>query len=130
MAIYREIIANTCCSALRIEWCRSRARAMRWSEEVLLLREEMRRVLQFLEWHAGWWEDRRSLHEGLTSELAEGMTAYASKQANIRRSIRKSFNHLWRASDEFIALGIGSDNDILDLQHPATFKVLNMPPIG
>jgi hypothetical protein len=28
-------------SALRIEWCRSRARAMRWSEEVLLLREEM-----------------------------------------------------------------------------------------
>ncbi|KAG2354774.1 hypothetical protein BDR07DRAFT_1545883, partial [Suillus spraguei] len=29
--------------ALRIEWCKSRARAMRWVEEVQLLQEEMRR---------------------------------------------------------------------------------------
>ncbi|KAG0691527.1 hypothetical protein DFH29DRAFT_1010861 [Suillus ampliporus] len=37
---------------VRIEWCKSRARALRWSEEVELLREEMRRVLQFFAWQA------------------------------------------------------------------------------
>jgi hypothetical protein len=89
---------------------------MGWSEEVLLLREEMRRVLEFLEWHAGWWEDRRSLHSVLKPELAEGMLAYSSKQASIRRSIGASFNSLWRSSDELINLGIGADNDILDLR--------------
>ncbi|KAG2750254.1 hypothetical protein P692DRAFT_20421062 [Suillus brevipes Sb2] len=39
--------------SLRIEWCR--AQSMRWAEEVELLHEEMRRVLQFLRWHAAWW---------------------------------------------------------------------------
>jgi hypothetical protein len=100
---------------------------MGWSEEVLLLREEMRRVLEFLEWHAGWWEDRRSLHSALTPELAEGMLAYSSKQASIRRSIGASFNSLWRSSDELINLGIGADNDILDLRQAASLKLLDLP---
>ncbi|KAF5375829.1 hypothetical protein D9615_008231 [Tricholomella constricta] len=33
--------------ALCIEWCKSKARSDRWSEEVELLQEEMRRVLEF-----------------------------------------------------------------------------------
>ena len=41
--------------AMRIEWCKARARANRWTEEVDLLKEEMRRTEQFLEWHANWW---------------------------------------------------------------------------
>ncbi|KAF8074787.1 hypothetical protein FPV67DRAFT_1665550 [Lyophyllum atratum] len=41
--------------ALCIEWCCTRARAMRWAEEVELLTEEMRRVSAFLKWKAGWW---------------------------------------------------------------------------
>jgi hypothetical protein len=40
---------------LRAEWSKSRARAARAREEVLLLREEMRRVLEFLGWKARWW---------------------------------------------------------------------------
>ncbi|KAG1866963.1 hypothetical protein C8R48DRAFT_599724 [Suillus tomentosus] len=39
---------------LRIEWCKSRAHASRWAEEVELLQEEMRRVAEFLSWHAAW----------------------------------------------------------------------------
>jgi len=39
---------------LRVEWVKSRARAARAHEEVLLLREEMRRVLEFLQWKANW----------------------------------------------------------------------------
>jgi hypothetical protein len=44
--------------ALRIEWCRSRARAMRYAEEVEVLLEEMHRVLAFLKWDGNWWRER------------------------------------------------------------------------
>jgi hypothetical protein len=107
----------------------ARARAMRWSEEVLLLREEMRRILAFFDWHAGWWEARRALHENLTPQMAEGMNAYACKQAQLRRSLRTSFNHLWRSSEQLISLGIGADNDILDLREAATWRLLDLPTI-
>ncbi len=40
---------------LRAEWSRSRARVRRAAEEVALLREEMNRVLLFLEWTATQW---------------------------------------------------------------------------
>jgi hypothetical protein len=33
--------------ALRVEWAKAKARAARWEEEVVLLDEEMRRVIQF-----------------------------------------------------------------------------------
>ena len=103
---------------------------MGWSEEVLWLREEMRRVLEFLGWHAHWWEDRctvETVDVALNPELAEGIHAYAAKQAAIRRSISSSFNHLWRGSREFVALGIEADNDILDFQDAATYELLNPP---
>ncbi|KAJ7271751.1 hypothetical protein C8J57DRAFT_1226330 [Mycena rebaudengoi] len=45
--------------ALRIEWAKARARSLQWSEEVDLLEEEMRRITQFLFWHASWWEGQR-----------------------------------------------------------------------
>ncbi|KAJ7196053.1 hypothetical protein GGX14DRAFT_403533 [Mycena pura] len=44
--------------ALRIEWARTRAKAHRWSEEVDLLEEEMRRIRAFLTWHSKWWMER------------------------------------------------------------------------
>ena len=115
-------------SALRIEWCRSRARAMHWSEEVLLLREEMRRVLAFFQWQAEWWDERRNLLVGLSSDKEEGFIAYASKQAHIRRSLWTNFENMWRSSDELIQLGIGADNDILDLDSVATTDILQAPP--
>ena len=98
---------------------------MRWSEEVLLVREEMRRVLQFLEWHARWWEGRQTQHDGSSPELAEGVLAYACKQASIRRSIRTSFKQLWHRSDEFKTLGIGANDEILDLQQAAAYELLD-----
>ena len=98
---------------------------MRWSEEVLLVREEMRRVLQFLEWHARWWEGLQTRHDGSSPELAEGVSAYACKQASIRRSIRTSFKRLWHRSDEFKTLGIGANDEILDLQQAAAHELLD-----
>jgi len=106
---------------------------MRWSEEVLWLREELWRVLVFLEWHAHWWEDWRTVETvyiSLKTELAEGINAYAAKQVDIRRSIHSSFHRLWRGSGESVALGIGADNDILDLQDPATYELLHLSEPG
>ncbi|KAG6913528.1 hypothetical protein DXG01_006192, partial [Tephrocybe rancida] len=40
---------------LCLEWARSRARVNRAMEEVLLLREEMGRALEFLKWKGKWW---------------------------------------------------------------------------
>jgi hypothetical protein len=93
---------------------------MWWSEEVVFLQEEMRRVLAFLEWHADWWEGHRALHEELDAVLDEGMRAYAGKQAHILQLMRNHFNHLWHCSDQFIALGIGANNNILDLREAAS----------
>ncbi|KAG1871548.1 hypothetical protein F4604DRAFT_1881169 [Suillus subluteus] len=46
--------------SLRVEWCKAWARAHWWEEEVQLLCEEMRCVLAFLEWQAGWWDAQGS----------------------------------------------------------------------
>lgn len=102
---------------------------MRWSEEILLLREEMRRTLSFLEWHAEWWEGRAKLHSGLPREAEEGMVAYAQKQAHIRRAIRTEFNTLWRGSNELINMGVGSDNEILNLKLATTTNLLDPPSL-
>ncbi|KIK33973.1 hypothetical protein CY34DRAFT_98753 [Suillus luteus UH-Slu-Lm8-n1] len=62
---------------VRIEWCKSRARALRWSEEVELLKEEMRRVLQFFAWQAAWWEEQGNRRVGECTAHIEGLQAYA-----------------------------------------------------
>ncbi|KAG2111490.1 hypothetical protein DEU56DRAFT_919993 [Suillus clintonianus] len=49
--------------------------------------EEMRRVLEFLDWQAKWWEARVTLRVAEQSEDNEGLVAYAKRQAAIRRSL-------------------------------------------
>lgn len=55
----------------------------------------MRRVLQFLSWQSGWWEERvgsRGLEEG---PQAEGEDAYALQQAWLQRERRSFFVKKW-----------------------------------
>ena len=83
----------------RIEWSKARARQARWKEEVLLLREEMRRVLQFLKWKASDWF--RKGHTDAISSLTtcpyqlEGLRAYACRQANVFGDIHNHFMGIW-----------------------------------
>jgi hypothetical protein len=69
--------------ALRVEWAKAKARAARWEEEVILLDEEMRRILEFCDWKARWWRDQRSLRTPDTTDsiLSEGLQAFAEQQA-------------------------------------------------
>ncbi|KAL4259108.1 hypothetical protein AB1N83_010863 [Pleurotus pulmonarius] len=64
--------------ALRIEWCKARARAQRWQEECILLWEEMRRVAEFHKWQAGVWKTRAD------EAGCGGARAYALRQQHTR----------------------------------------------
>jgi len=68
---------------------------MRWSEEVELLHEEMRRVIQFFRWQVNWWEEQQYLRSDQVPEVLEGLAAYAAKQASIRRAFEAHFCKLW-----------------------------------
>ncbi|KAH8111809.1 hypothetical protein DFH11DRAFT_1546400 [Phellopilus nigrolimitatus] len=81
---------------LRVEWAKSLARAERWEEETMLVKEEMRRVLVFLDIKSIWW---RALAHPCVVEgdkiTESGMKAYAYKQAAIRQSLADDFASLW-----------------------------------
>ena len=82
---------------LRCEWAKSKARVDRWDEEVQLVREEMRRVLAFLEWKACWWDRQREAQLSVTYDIQEGAHAYAAKQAHVNRALTASFEERWGA---------------------------------
>lgn len=92
--------------ALRIHWCRARSQAFRWSEEVTLLQEEMRRVLAYLSWYEDLWNNRAAAAQSCEDQtLSEGRQAYALRQAGIRSSMRKHFSQLWHDVPSWISTG-------------------------
>ncbi|KAF8871980.1 hypothetical protein BD779DRAFT_1453348 [Infundibulicybe gibba] len=92
--------------ALRIEWCKSRARAARFTEEVELLMEEMRRVQRFLAWQEEFWKTKGSV-EGwgeVSTMRAEGLVAYASRQAALRCALNIHFSNIWASSSTYASM--------------------------
>ncbi|KAG6827090.1 hypothetical protein H0H92_013247 [Tricholoma furcatifolium] len=90
--------SETLRDALRIEWCKSRSRAMRFSEEVELLTEEMHRVLRYLTYKEAWWRSKAvyASDNTLAPICQEGLVAYASRQASLCSQLHKSFSHSWQ----------------------------------
>ncbi|KAF8885404.1 hypothetical protein CPB84DRAFT_1750196 [Gymnopilus junonius] len=82
---------------LRVEWAKSQARAARATEEVMLLKEEMRRVLAFLEWKSHWWQDRQCTWTGLEKSMAEGVQAFTLRQSSLQSQLAAHFHKLWKA---------------------------------
>ncbi|KAJ7736393.1 hypothetical protein B0H14DRAFT_3097541 [Mycena olivaceomarginata] len=81
-------------AGLRAEWAKAWARTRQWTEEVELLREEMRRVPITLRWKAQWWEDRSTVAE-FNGYHAEGARAYALRQADLFRKLANHFEMIW-----------------------------------
>jgi hypothetical protein len=79
---------------------------MRWPEEVVLLQEEMRRVLEFLLWSARQWKETAGNLSWAAEDYREGLIAYAECQASIRLSLRDHFIYLWRYVPEYVKLGV------------------------
>ncbi|KAK7033729.1 hypothetical protein R3P38DRAFT_3498159 [Favolaschia claudopus] len=69
--------------------------------------EEMRRVLQFLEWKAGWWTGLVGQREAVVSDavLNEGFTAYARRQSRTQLDLRARFQANWRDVPAYIQMG-------------------------
>ncbi|KAF9023545.1 hypothetical protein BDZ89DRAFT_955582, partial [Hymenopellis radicata] len=81
---------------VRIEWAKALARKTRWTEEVEILKEEMRRVLRSLRFEEQRWMFRAEKdYHGLRLEEIAGRKAYARRQARDRRRVRESFETLW-----------------------------------
>ena len=96
---HRAFMVADAGAEFRIEWSKARARQARWSEEVALLKEEMRRVLESLKWKSNDWL-RKGCPEAISALSTcpyqlEGLRAYASRQANVFGMLRKHFLGIW-----------------------------------
>ncbi|KAF6744766.1 hypothetical protein DFP72DRAFT_1051726 [Ephemerocybe angulata] len=92
--------------AIKVEWAKSRARAMRYQEEVLIVREEMRRTVRFFSWKEKEWYkcgEARGKHGPIEEHYNEGLQAYAKRQGAICLGLRKKFEHMWSGVDGAIA---------------------------
>lgn len=81
--------------SMRVEWAKARARMMRWKEELLLVSEEMRRVIEYLKWREQWWHERSSLRTHSDDTISSGISGYANKQAVICSRIACQCAHYW-----------------------------------
>ncbi|KAF9544440.1 hypothetical protein CPC08DRAFT_730279 [Agrocybe pediades] len=81
--------------SMRVEWVKSRARTKRWQEEVLLIEEEMRRVLTYHRWKADWWTKRASLRVHQDEAITRGIRGYAHKQAATHMRMREHAACYW-----------------------------------
>ncbi|KAH9956388.1 hypothetical protein BGW80DRAFT_1439367 [Lactifluus volemus] len=68
-------------------WVKAQARKQRWEEEVLLIQEEMRRVVAFHEWKAQWWRSQACCR-------TDG-DPYAEKQAHLCERLAQSCVTSW-----------------------------------
>ncbi|KAJ6488184.1 hypothetical protein C8R47DRAFT_978857 [Mycena vitilis] len=93
--------------SLRVEWAKTRARARRWTEEVDLLEEEMRRILVFLDWKAEWWRQLKDGRAELADdkEMREGFMAYAERQASVQVAMKARFEENWKDIPTWVAMG-------------------------
>ena len=57
--------------------------------------EEMHRVLCFLDWKASWWEIQGCVKTEVTSDIVDGLQAYATRSAQVCRDLVSSFSGQW-----------------------------------
>ncbi|THU76418.1 hypothetical protein K435DRAFT_879246 [Dendrothele bispora CBS 962.96] len=94
--------------AVRVEWCKAKARMLRWKEEVLLLSEKLCQMEEYALWKAEWWISKVPGKDGMRSiggtyhgirvdeVLAEGLEAYALQQARFHRDRAVHLEHCWQ----------------------------------
>ncbi len=98
--MHAQLILKT---ALRVEWAKAKARAARWTEQVRLVDEEMRRVVATTQHIAKEWNLRRSQRQSqvdsqhpLDADLDEGLTAYADEHCATETARAASLEEKWR----------------------------------
>ncbi|KAI0739804.1 hypothetical protein C8Q80DRAFT_1124130 [Daedaleopsis nitida] len=85
-----EFLAN-----VKVEWARSQARAHRWGKEVVLLEEEMRRIIEYFEWKAAWWRERKRLRTDTPNAVQRGLSSYGEYQSSIYEDLAWQCARAW-----------------------------------
>ncbi|KAJ7059923.1 hypothetical protein C8F01DRAFT_1254013 [Mycena amicta] len=93
-----DVDAGEIHDAVRVQWSKALARRDRWREEVLIIREEMKRVLRALVTTQATWRARSSMRSVADPGLASGLRAYALRQATIHKQIADAFYKAWDVS--------------------------------
>jgi hypothetical protein len=81
--------------SLQVEWSKSQARKQRWEEEVVIIQEEMRRVITYHEWKAKWWRSQAARRTDANDTRLHGVAAYAQKQAHLSEQLAQRCATLW-----------------------------------
>ena len=63
----------------------------------MLLKEEMRRVKEFLDWKVRWWRDREECRKDVDGAVLEGLRGYGRKQAILQNSLAQEFLRIWES---------------------------------
>lgn len=91
-----RLYANHHYSAIRVEWAKAHARVARFDEEVLLVQEEMRRVLEHHLWKGRWWRSQIGNRVEVNDAYRLGLQCYAEKQAKLWEKLATKCVRLWR----------------------------------
>ncbi|KAJ7776709.1 hypothetical protein B0H14DRAFT_3095872 [Mycena olivaceomarginata] len=101
--------------ALRVEWCKALARSSRYTEEVMLLQEEMRRTIAYGQTAANQWDTWRQ-------QSCLGRRAYAAEQAATERArcidLERRWTGLLVRADAYL-----EGRALVDLSAPVTVEV-------
>jgi hypothetical protein len=81
--------------ALCVEWAKSRANALRWEEELVLVPEEMRRSLAYFEWQAASWRQRLHARPTASLDLRSALDVHARRQEDLLRQRIAVFASAW-----------------------------------
>ncbi|KAK7022477.1 CxC2 domain-containing protein [Favolaschia claudopus] len=82
-----------------------------WYSNVMLLREEMRRVLRYLGWQADWWRGHVDLRDDLDLQARAGLKAYALKQAAWHDRLADFFRAKWNVPANTVARQLVTDDN-------------------
>ncbi|KAJ7216212.1 hypothetical protein C8J57DRAFT_1440543 [Mycena rebaudengoi] len=99
--------------ALHAEWCKARARSLRWKEELVLLDEEMRRTIEYGKWWPAWWEERRE--QALDEVVGEGRRAYAAEGMVMELARSSALEAKWngiRSKAQQVIMGLDAGEPI------------------
>jgi hypothetical protein len=109
---------------MRVEWAKTHARANRWQEEMLLVTEEMRRVIAFLDWKATWWRAQGPRRTDVRDDIKDGLVAYAQRQGDLMQKLAESFAAQWYPTLAEANLSIEWPTHYLTYAtaHPPTFR--------
>ena len=83
---------------MHVEWAQCVTHAECWREEVILLQEEMRRVVQFLEWWSNNWLTKADLRmDTIMLAVHAGLLVYVKKQGLIFCNLTIWFSQCWHS---------------------------------